>query len=375
MAGAAYFRTRTLLREQAVIQSENLLINQLKVVDQEIAARENKLERQISSEDARVLIEIALHANPQSDDFREIRSEFIASLQNSAPEFNQFLLIDTDGTVKVASNAEWQGETIVLDDFDLEEHRSIALYGLPPLYENEFILISAIDYQTARGSTLGTVIGITEKAGVWQLLQPINGLAPYASTFFILADNKLIASNPANGEFTLVSSTSASQDELISSLAGMAQGEEQSPVALDVLAPNGEPAIAQLQYFPGMQSGVVLEVDANDIYGRVNSLAPFTILLALATLAATGLVLMLGARRVIKPIQALSDITRKFADGDWSQRARVASNDEVGLLANSFNQMADQLSEMYQSLERKVDERARQLRDRRRGGAKHHHHP
>ena len=77
---------------------------------------------------------------------------------------------------------------------------------------------------------------------------------------------------------------------------------------------------------------------------------------------ATGLVLIFGINRVIKPLQSFSDITRKFADGDWNRRADVLSNDEVGLLANSFNDMADQLSSAYRSLEQKVDERTRQIR-------------
>ncbi|HRQ25230.1 MAG TPA: HAMP domain-containing protein, partial [Anaerolineales bacterium] len=133
-------------------------------------------------------------------------------------------------------------------------------------------------------------------------------------------------------------------------------------VALDINSFDGEPALVQIQWVPQIQAGIALEIKSSTIYREVNSLAPFTIFLALGTLGLTSLVLMIGTRRAIQPLQALTDITRKVANGDWSQRAKVTGNDEIGVLAQSFNQMADQLSEVYQSLEKKVDERARQIR-------------
>ena len=80
MAGAAYFRARTLLRDQAITQSENLLSNQLKIVDGEIKKKEAKLDEQVASEEFSTLVEIALHANPQSDQFRDIRTRFTENL-------------------------------------------------------------------------------------------------------------------------------------------------------------------------------------------------------------------------------------------------------------------------------------------------------
>ena len=97
------------------------------------------------------------------------------------------------------------------------------------------------------------------------------------------------------------------------------------------------------------------------IFGPLNSLIPFTIVLFVVTLLAMGLVLYLGARRVFSPLANLTDITHRFANGDFSQRADVRSKDEIGMLGQSFNQMAEDLSTLYRSLERKVEERTRQI--------------
>ncbi len=366
MAGTAYFRARALLRDQVVSQAENLLNNQLKVVNEEITNKQELLEKHLTSSAFSTVIELSLHANPQSNEFRKIREDFVSeiqatNMQDGLPIFDQFFLVDRDGIIKVSSEANWQ--TLVLDPSifeDMEGSQSHALYGLSPIYENELILVTAVNYRTPRGSTLGTLVGITEKENLQQLIQPLNGLAPFASTYFILSDNQFIISDPATGEFNRVA-VSATQDELISSLSKLIANGSNKPVVLDVTSPVGEASLAQLQWFPGMQSGVVLEISNDKIYGQIASLAPFTILLALVTLAGIGFALTFGIRRVIQPLQSLSEITRKFAEGDWNQRAEVRSNDEVGILASSFNYMANEIGEVYHSLEQKVEERTRQI--------------
>jgi len=368
MAGAAYFRARTLLREQAVVQSQNLLTNQLKIIDREINNKEALLERHLANNEFTILVELALHANPQSDQFPGIRNDFIKEFQSlNAREgtsvFDQFFLVDNDGIIKVSSNAEWQAAVIDPSFFDetLKEFHSLASYGFSPIYQDQFVLITALHYQTTRGSTLGSIVGITEKENLKELIQPLNGLSPLASTYFLLSDNQFVYSDPNTGEFALISASSSSQNELVSRLSVLMQTQKPQPEALDITSPNGEAVLAQLQWFPKMQSGVVLELNSTDIYGQISSLAPFTVLLVLGTLMATGLVLIFGINRVIKPLRSLSEITREFADGNWNRRADVLSDDEVGLLASSFNDMAEELSSTYRSLEQKVDERTRQI--------------
>ena len=232
--------------------------------------------------------------------------------------------------------------------------------GFRPYMKNEFILVTVQQYKTKRGSILGSIVGITEKKNLQKLIQPLNGLSPLATTYFVLSDQQFIYSEPETGEFTLVESTS--QNKINSIFSELMTQETPQPETLDITAPNGEAALAQLQWFPRIQTGVVFEVKASDIYSQIASLIPFTILLILGALLATGLVMVIGINRVIKPLRSLSDITRGFADGDWSRRAEVLSNDEVGVLASSFNQMADELGKAYRSLEQKVDEGERQIR-------------
>jgi two-component system, NtrC family, sensor kinase len=91
-----------------------------------------------------------------------------------------------------------------------------------------------------------------------------------------------------------------------------------------------------------------------------------------ASLMRTGLLLLAGlvlavaaslyvARRMVTPIRAIQAGAAQFATGKLDQRIEVGTGDELEALASEFNDMAKQLQESYAGLERKVDERTREL--------------
>lgn len=54
---------------------------------------------------------------------------------------------------------------------------------------------------------------------------------------------------------------------------------------------------------------------------------------------------------LLKPILLLTETYRLFADGNWEVRLPVNRNDELGLLAFSFNRLADEMAILYRQLE------------------------
>ena len=70
-----------------------------------------------------------------------------------------------------------------------------------------------------------------------------------------------------------------------------------------------------------------------------------------ATVASIALAVLLYfvlIKRVLGPLQKMTDITRKIAAGDYSARVPIKSQDEVGQLAQAFNRMADSLQQIEQ---------------------------
>jgi len=70
---------------------------------------------------------------------------------------------------------------------------------------------------------------------------------------------------------------------------------------------------------------------------------------------------MFLAGRMVVPIQALRTGAARIGSGDLGQRISIKTGDEVEALANQFNDMAGRLQESYSDLEKKVDDRTREL--------------
>ncbi len=75
----------------------------------------------------------------------------------------------------------------------------------------------------------------------------------------------------------------------------------------------------------------------------------------LAIITGIGLTLLF-TQRLSSPIVSLTQTINKFAQGDLSARASLKRNDEIGILGNCFNQMADQIREDQSDLETQRDE-------------------
>jgi HD-GYP domain-containing protein (c-di-GMP phosphodiesterase class II) len=71
------------------------------------------------------------------------------------------------------------------------------------------------------------------------------------------------------------------------------------------------------------------------------------------SLAGSIVALLLGvvvARRITRPVNALTATARRVVEGDLSQRVVLTSNDEFGLMGNIFNLMTDRLQRSHEAL-------------------------
>ncbi len=86
---------------------------------------------------------------------------------------------------------------------------------------------------------------------------------------------------------------------------------------------------------------------------------------AIVVVAALILAMLAGlflARRMLVPIEALRDGAARIGSGELDQRITIDTNDELEALGHQFNSMAAQLQDSYATLERKVEDRTRELK-------------
>jgi HAMP domain-containing protein len=121
----------------------------------------------------------------------------------------------------------------------------------------------------------------------------------------------------------------------------------------------GEPVWAATRRLPEVAWGVVVKVDKAEEIRSVTRLRETMLRLGLAVSAfaiAVGTVLGFYFAR---PIHELAELARRIRRGERDLRAKVRSEDEVGLLAEAFNQMTDELVEANRALEERIAEHER----------------
>ncbi|MEW5734044.1 MAG: HAMP domain-containing protein, partial [Thermodesulfobacteriota bacterium] len=93
----------------------------------------------------------------------------------------------------------------------------------------------------------------------------------------------------------------------------------------------------------GVRWGLVVTQDQEAIYAPSESLKEITLVMALAVMAvAIGFALAL-ASTLTRPLIRITEQAEKVAQGDLSVSAKVRSRDEIGMLAQAFNQMVARL--------------------------------
>lgn len=73
------------------------------------------------------------------------------------------------------------------------------------------------------------------------------------------------------------------------------------------------------------------------------------------------LVYLVMTRRLLGPIDSLISTTVSLSEGDLTKRATVFRDDEIGRMARSFNDMAETINELFETMEHKVAERTQEL--------------
>lgn len=128
-------------------------------------------------------------------------------------------------------------------------------------------------------------------------------------------------------------------------------------------ATSGRVAVAA-QYIPALKWYVVSEIPMSDLYSDLNLVT----LQAIAIGTFLGLLFIGGgivfATRITDPLQRMTVATKEVAAGNLDIQLDVEREDELGELARSFNSMTQSVKYHQANLERLVDERTAQLREK-----------
>lgn len=110
-------------------------------------------------------------------------------------------------------------------------------------------------------------------------------------------------------------------------------------------------AVLPFQDNYGLNWLIVIVIPESDFLAQIHVNNHITLWLCLLSVAIALLIGSLTARWVTTPLLELNAAAKKIAEGDWQQPIVIHRQDEVGELANSFNQMSQQLQHSFTEME------------------------
>ena len=362
IGSATFFRTRQMLSDQVETQLETIIENQIKQLSL-LSIPGSKALTDLSVQGKLDKTLLALYDDPnnsvliaqlQSDYFYRYLS---ISNDSSFSVFDQLWGITNDGKVLIASDSKWIGKDFSqLSVFQSLKNTNYAqfAYDPQPLYPDEMVVFTAYNIKDTSGSPFLTILGATLSNTPTTTLATTNSFFKTSNTYLFYNDGQVISVTQTGQQlFNLKPNPEHHQQlqKLVS--GGQGFGEYTSLGNTDVLT--------YAKWIPELQFGLALEVPKDEIYHQLNILLRYNIFLLLGILLITGVVTYFTANRIISPLRTIIGQAKLLAQGDLTQRTETRRHDEIGLLAHTFNSMASQLSNLYQSLEQRVQERTEQL--------------
>lgn len=115
---------------------------------------------------------------------------------------------------------------------------------------------------------------------------------------------------------------------------------------------------------------IVITQDTKEILRLVNSFIKWFYIFLISGLSILILLSFYNIRRIILPIKILTEGTKHLKEGDTGYVVKIETKDEIGELANSFNEMSLRLKEKDErllksksELEEEVEERTKELKE------------
>ncbi|NPV75940.1 MAG: GAF domain-containing protein [Anaerolineae bacterium] len=357
-------RSRQILRDQTYTQIQSITRYLELKIESEAITSDNTLRRLIADPEFTHDLEYVLKdpANISSTtNLRFVLRRFLrAQPGTTTTGIDTILLVNPDGLVINSTNINLENQNFLLIPpiRDLAgKNNSFAFYDPQPFYPGKLVIFNSRRIEDAEGNLLATAIAATLSPTPAEAIRIAKSFFPTANAYILTSNFKILSFDEVLNDIYVVEA-----GENFSSFLTAMKTEPETPSLLPFTTFRNVPMLYYGRKLHRSQSEFIVEVPEAKVYQQISLITPLNAALLAFSILVVGAVVFTISTRLVRPLNQLVNHARRFTAGDWTQRAKITRRDEIGLLAYSFNSMVEQLSELYRSLERKVEERTTQIR-------------
>jgi len=367
MGIVSYIRARNLLREQAVSQMTVATVEQLAYLDSWAKTRQDWLFLRTNPGSLRDATASILE-DPENPDLRdELRIQIEESLEGRGTAlFTEVMVARVDdgvvSEVLASSNPERMGTSPqVFNALSLNSLELLTVHNDPIFAPTSIAVITSAPMRASSADETDTlVIGVNYGSSISSLMEQIQVFWQRKGVYQIESGRAFLVKQP---DIAYLLPRVESEVQIITgvSLPALEIYNTEDIETQEYTSLENDEVLGSFQWLPVWDAALVVELPIETAYGGLNTLTPFMAALLIITSLFVTILIPLFTNLSLRPLQELTRSVNMMAKGDLEQRVYLERSDELGQLADAFNQMAADLHTFYQSLEARVRERTRQI--------------
>ncbi|MFL7792059.1 MAG: GAF domain-containing protein [Anaerolineae bacterium] len=267
--------------------------------------------------------------------------------------FDGLFLLDPEGQV-VASTDVMPRRTVHNDQRYFTEGLQapfILTMAHPPFSEQPLVVASRPAVDDA-GQVLGVLVGYVDIDKLDEIVLPKSGLGTTGVAHLFSSDGTLLATSSVGGQGVPLQTEGV--DLALSQTDGEALYENSE----------GRNVLGVYRWLPGLGVALLVEEEQSEVLVSIYQTLVLNLGAAVILVLVAVIASLLISRNIASPLVNLAETASQVAAGNLGRAVEVERGDEIGVLAQAFNDMTAQVRDLVSGLERRVAQRTRDLEQR-----------
>ncbi len=300
--------------------------------------------------------ELFIH-RPADSDYQAaytLLSEYLKFVVTSTSDSEELFILDLDGNIVLSTDKSREGRSRADALYFIQGQSSTFVQNVYPSQPTGkptiTIATPLFDQDKRRVGVLGSHLNL---ARIDRIILEHTGLGVSGETYLVDSSGRFVSESRLSGDPAPRTGGLDSEGIRVA-----LQGVDGAGLYRNY---RGTPVIGVYRWIEDREVALLVEMSQAEAFGPARRLAWTILLIGVITVGLLGVGVYLLARQIARPILAITETATQVAAGDLSRAAPVLTGDEVGVLAQVFNQMVQELRVLYEGLEKKVVERTAEL--------------
>lgn len=123
----------------------------------------------------------------------------------------------------------------------------------------------------------------------------------------------------------------------------------------------GQKVYAVTKYLPSTNWGMVVKIDQAEVLEPVKRSSYILLIIMIVFFGIAYIIALIFSKTISDPIEVLNKGAQEIRKGNLEYKIEIKSHDEIGELAKTYNEMTIALMESNKNIEKKVQERTKEL--------------